>query len=315
MEVTAGSSGSGVTAGSSGVASTSVASTGVTAASTGISMSTTAGSSGGSVSFTWNEGWRERMANGDEKELKRLQRFTSPDDVYKMARSLETRMSSGELKSAIKKDATADEVKAWRAENGIPETPDGYELKLLDGRDVADADKPVLKGLLDLAHKHNFTPEQVKAAVSWQYTNAAEQETAQTEADNQLHQEVTDALNKEWGVDYRANMNMVATNVERGGSELSELLMQGRLADGTPIRSSPAILKWIVSNEREINPAGTVVPGVGTSQANAIGDEIANLEKMMGNRQSDYWKGPKAEANQLRYRQLIEAQDKLKQRG
>lgn len=309
MDATAGSSGESTSVTGATAGGVTVVSTGATAGSTSV-VTGSAAASTGSVAFTWNDGWRERMANGDEKELKRLQRFTSPEDIFKMARSLETRMSSGELKSQLRKDATADEVKAWRLENGIPPTSEGYELKLLDGRDVAEADKPVLKGLLDLAHKHNFTSEQLKAAVSWQYQNAAGQEVAQTEADTALHQQVTDALNKEWGADYRANMNMIATNVERGGSELSDLLMQGRLSDGTPIRSSPAILKWIVANEREVNPAGTVIPGAGGNIASSIDDEIADLEKKMQDRNAWF----KDEPAQARYRQLLEAKDKLKDR-
>lgn len=302
----------GTTEGSSGTEST-VVSTGVSTLS---SSGTTATSTGGSTasssgSFAYPDGWRERMANGDEKELKRLQRFTSPDDIFKMARSLEARMSSGELKSGLKKDATPAELKAWRAENGIPDTSEGYDLKLLDGREVAEADKPVLKGLLDLAHKHHFTPEQVKAAVSWQYANAEAQDAAQVEADKLLERQVTDTMNKEWGADYRGNMNMIATNMERGGSEFSELLMQGRLADGTPIKSSPAVLKWIVANEREVNPAGTVIPGAGANIASSIDDEIKALEKKMENRAEWF----KDESAQARYRQLLDAKEKLQERG
>lgn len=307
------------TSGEVSIASTggSIASTGASISSTGASSVVTGSTLGstGSVAFTWNDGWRERMANGDEKELKRLQRFSSPDDVYKMARSLETRMSSGELKSALKKDATAEEAKAWRAENGIPETAEGYELVFSDGTKVPEEDHAVIKTFLEIAHKLNYTKEQVKAGIDWQYENSQRQTELQQAADEKLKMETVDALRLEWGNDYRANTNLIQTNLERGGSGLAEMVLRGRSADGRPLGSVPEVLKWIVAMEREINPAGTVVPNAGTNQVNAIADEIANLEKMMGNRQSEYWKGPKSDSNQARYRQLIDARSKLQARG
>ena len=72
--------------------------------------------------------WRTRLAGGDEKELKRLSRFASEADVYKAYRELEKKKSSGELKQALSKDATPEQIAEWRKENGIPETPDKYDL-------------------------------------------------------------------------------------------------------------------------------------------------------------------------------------------
>lgn len=314
MELSQGSSGTDIPA---ALTSGSIASTagGTVSASTGTLVSGSTAGSTGSVAFTWNDGWRERMANGDEKELKRLQRFSSPDDVYKMARSLETRMSSGEIKSTLRKDATADEAKIWRAENGIPETPDGYEMVFSDGTKVPEEDRDTIKTFLEVAHKLNYTKEQVKAGIDWQYENSQRQTELQQAADEKLTMETVDALRAEWGNDYRANTNMIQTNLDRGGNGLADMVLRGRAADGRPLGSVPEVLKWIVAMERDINPAGTVVPNAGSNQINAIADEIANLEKMMGNRQSDYWKGPKAEANQARYRQLDEARSKLQARG
>jgi len=57
-----------------------------------------------------------------------------------------------------------------------------------------------------------------------------------------------------------------------------------------------------------------VPPGTGDIGA-AIGDEIANIEKLMGNKASDYWRGPKAEKMQERYRQLVAARDKQKNKA
>ena len=47
----------------------------------------------------------------------------------------------------------------------------------------------------------------------------------------------------------------------------------------------------------------------------AIAGELEKLTKMMGNRNSDYWKGPNATKNQARFRELTEANNRLAAQG
>lgn len=90
--------------------------------------------------------------------------------------------------------------------------------------------------------------------------------------------------------------------------------MNGFLADHTPIKASPDAWKWLVQMEREINPYATVVPGAGGDLGKTIDAEIKELEALMGNKSSKYWKGSEAEGLQQRYRDLITAQEKQKQK-
>ena len=86
--------------------------------------------------------------------------------------------------------------------------------------------------------------------------------------------------------------------------------MSARLADNTPVLSSPEIMQWLLNQALSANPTSTLVPS-GGSMAESLSVEIKTLEGMMGNKTSEYWKGPKAEDNQARYRKLIDARDKL----
>src|SRR3546814_16344446 len=61
------------------------------------------------VKAIWPDDWREQMAAGDEKELKRLQRFTSPLTMRKSQHALEQQLSSGEFKTAVGPDAPPDQ--------------------------------------------------------------------------------------------------------------------------------------------------------------------------------------------------------------
>jgi hypothetical protein len=273
-----------------------------------------AAAGGGDAKSPWADNWRDGIST-DEKERKQLERYASPKEIWNKARALEQRLSSGELKSALKKDATPEETKAWRAENGLPEKAEGYNVVFADGSKPSDEDLPILKTFLESAHKANYTQAQVTEALEWHYANQERITAARKQADAELIPKVQDALRAEWQGDYRARMSMFHALLDRAPSGLKDKLMNGRLADGTPIGSSVEAIKWITDLEMSINPAATVVPGAGTNQAQAIDDEIAKLTKMMGDRSSEYWKGQNAEKNQARYRDLIRAQEKMAQKA
>ena len=113
-------------------------------------------------STAWGEDWRDKVAKGDAKKLSRLSRYASPEAVIDALISAQNRISSGDLKPILKKDATEEQVKEYREAMGIPEAPDKYDLG-----DVvpAGADKTMIEDFLKTAHATNQTPQQVKASV------------------------------------------------------------------------------------------------------------------------------------------------------
>lgn len=261
---------------------------------------------------TWGDDWRQKMAGEDAAAMKRLERFNSPADIFKSYRALEQRLSSGELKSALKPDATAEEVKAWRAENGIPDSPEGYKLELKNGVVVGEADKPFVDTFLKSAHAANLSNAQAAAAVEWYFGTVQAQSESRLNADKKIAMEAQDALRAEWGAEYRANINAATSLLDAAPAGLKDQFMRGRLADGTPIGSSVAALQWLSQLARELNPAATLVPSAGANTAGAIDTEIEGFEKKMKDRGSDYWKGPNAEKNQARYRELLAARERMK---
>ncbi len=269
------------------------------------------------VAGDWPTDWRQRLAGEDAKELKRLERFGSPLDIMRSYRALEQRVSSGELKKALPENASDEEKATWRKENGIPDKPDGYieKLALPNGIVPGEADKPILNDFAKRAMEKNWSPNQYNEAVSWYYENLDAQRAAQEDADAQHKQTAEDDLRSEWGPDYRRHVNAVGNLLSTAPEGLADRLLAGRTADGKKIGDDPAIVRWLSQLSREINPAATLVPA-GTSDAGKnISDRIADMEKMMGDRSSDYWRGPKAEAMQAEYRDLITARDKMKDRA
>ena len=281
---------------------------GSTAGSTGTGTITSSGGSTAGITFAWNEKWRDELAAGDAKTLARLGRFNSPGDIWRSYLALEQRMSTGELKSALKPDATDAEKAAWRTENGIPDKPEGYDLTFADGTVIGEEDKPMVDAFLKSAHAANMTPAQVKQTLAWYYDHNDTLTEQQATKDTEVAQKAQDTLRGKWGNEYRANMNATHGLLDQAPAGFKDKFLNGRLADGTPIGSSVEGLEWIAHLARQLNPMGTIVPAGGASGAD-LAKELATIEAKMGNRNSDYWKGAK-DANgqtalQARYKELI----------
>lgn len=261
----------------------------------------------------WPDDWRTQIAGDNAESLKTLERFTSPKAMYESYASLRQKMSSGELKpnTQFPEKGTPEEQNAWRQANGLPESPEKYDLTLKDGLVIGEEDKPVIDDFLKAAHAAHTPPGAVKAAVQWYFNTVKQQQEAQAESDRQDKQANDDALRSEWGNEYRPNLNRIHGLLDTAPQGVKDELLGGRLANGKAIGNSPEVLRWLASLAIQINPATTLVPGVPNTEV-AITDEIAKLEGLMSNRGSEYWTGPNAEKNQKRYRDLITARDRHK---
>ena len=262
-----------------------------------------------------SDDWRVKLAGGDEKELKRLARFASEADVYKAYRELEKKKSSGELKSPLPEKPTPEQLTEWRKDNGIPETPDKYDLKFDDGLVIGEQDKPLIDEFVTKMHGQNANPAQVKAAIASYYEILGKQQQALAESDVSFKDEVLEGLREEWGGDFKKNLNAVNGLLQSLPEETRLAFETARTQDGKLIGNDPAIIKWLAQTAYEINPAATVMPGSLNNPGAAINDEIASLEKMVGDKTSDYWKGPNAAKNQARYLELLEARDRIAARS
>ena len=76
--------------------------------------------------------------------------------------------------------------------------------------------------------------------------------------------------------------------------------------------ADPAVIKWVVEQQLQLNPASALV-GVGTGheQMTSIESEIGKIEKTMKENRTAYFKDEKMQA---RYRDLLEAREKIKPR-
>lgn len=259
--------------------------------------------------------WRKETAGDDDKVAKMLERFNTAKDFGKAFAEAQTKIRSGELGKPLPANANEQERAAWRQANGIPEKPEGYFDKLPDGLVIGKDDQPLFTEFAKVMHDQNVPPAAVQQVVKWYYDLQDKQVAATGEADKQHSREAVDKLREQWGNDYRANMGQVSSLLDGLGGDLKNQFMDATLPDGRRLFNSPEFVTWLADKAREINPAGVLIPASGGDQIKSIEAELATLKGKMANKASDYWKGPTAEKQQERYRQLIEAQQKLKSRA
>jgi hypothetical protein len=86
--------------------------------------------------------------------------------------------------SAFPDKGTDEQKAAWRAENNVPAAADKYEIKLADGKALAETDKPLVEAFTKDAHERNLPAGAVNDAVNWFVTARAERaEAAKVEFD------------------------------------------------------------------------------------------------------------------------------------
>jgi hypothetical protein len=262
----------------------------------------------------WPEDWRQRLAGEDAALLARMGRFANPNDIVKSWREAEKKISSGQVVDSTPFPATGtpEDQASWREAHGIPATPDKYEINLGEGMVLGEDDKPVVDNFLKAMHESNLPPKYANEALKWywKYQDTAVQE--QYNADAGQSEAGIQQLRDDWGPEYKANMNAIKGMLDSADTSFAEKIFHARGPDGQLLGNNPKIIQWLATTARTLNPAATLIPGDTTTSLLAVGDEITKIEKLMGNKHSEYWKGPGANKMQERYRQLVTARDRMK---
>lgn len=264
------------------------------------------GDGDGGEQFAWPDGWREQMAGDDEKALKQIGRYATPAEVWKKARALEQKISSGELKpnEPFPEKGSDDDKAAWLESRGLPKEATGYEIK----RQMEDDEREALSGFLEFAHGKHMAPEHVNAMVDYFFDKRQSDDDKVAERDDEHRQLMEDDLRDEWGKDFRPYMNRAQTVIDQMPGELKEIIAEARLPDGTMLKNSADFQRFLVNQSLSLNPTGTQI-GDDAEALDSIQDEIASIKQVMRDDRKRYNSDEKM---QQRYRDLLAAADKMK---
>jgi len=254
---------------------------------------------------------REKAANGDDKILKRLARYGTLEEALKAGAEAQNKLYA--TKSLVRPDdkATPEEIKAYREANGVPETVDGYKVELPEGTVLGDEDQPAVDAFLKVAHENHIPPKVANAIIAQQLRLQQEAYEAQAQADETARIEGGQALKEAWGQEAPANYNLLMGMLDEALPGVKDNLLGAPLADGTLLANSPDVLKFLASTARQLNPLATFGSVPGSTTLTDIETRIAELTKMSGDRNSDYWKGAKADGLQKEMSDLISRKELL----
>jgi hypothetical protein len=251
-----------------------------------------------SAPATWPDDWRDKFAGGDEKERKLLDRYASPDAIWKKARELEKKLSSGKFRADLPENATPEQIAAYRRDMGVPE--DGkYDTGLGGGFVWSDGDRENLDFFAKKAHELNMPQAEFKKSLSI-YAAMQQAQLAKTaEQDKSFRQQAQHELIAEFGADYRGNMNRLESLFSGAPSEVTDKLFNARMADGRYLGDDPAVLKWFISQAREMFPGETVIPAP-AGDVRSAAERLAGYQKRMSEDYPGFMRDAEAYADYTR---------------
>lgn len=152
------------------------------------------------LDFSWATGVKAEAGEGeDTSNLDWLKgtKVKDLDSLVKIARDNQKALRESGRVKIPGADAKPEEVKAFREALGVPETAEGYELKLPDGLDGEkyEVDGKILNPLREVALEKNIPAEAFAALGEAFMRNQAEEAVAMATANN----EARAAKLKEWG--------------------------------------------------------------------------------------------------------------------
>lgn len=252
---------------------------------------------------------RTAIANGDPKILTRLGRYTTREDAIRAGVEAQNKIGSIRATQPITADSSPEDVAAYRQANNIPETADKYQINLSDGLIIGENDRPIVDKFLEYAHKNNMPTSLVNGLISQQLSIQDEMIQQRAAADRESLTKAREVLssNDVWGSETNLNINLIHGLLDGAPAGVKDQLVNGRLADGTPIFNDPSTLQWLASIAREANPVATVVPSSGSNGMQSIDNEIKAIENARVTDPNSYWKDQKV---QDRYGALLDAKSK-----
>lgn len=118
-------------------------------------------------------------------------------------------------------------------------------------------------------------------------------------------------LKQEWGADYNQIFAHMGTFLEQYPA-LKAVLNSGVGPNKIAHGYNADVLREIASLAKIVDPAPSIVGATMESKLETVEGELSKLTSMMGDHDSEYWKGPNAEKNQKRFRELTEIKQTFK---
>lgn len=251
------------------------------------------------------DNWRELAAGENKEQLALLKRYGSLQGVAKALQEAQNTIRSGKIKRDMPDPKDEKAMSEWRKEQGIPDSPEGYQLPEPVTKRLVDADKPILSSFTEFAHAKNAPPAFVEMAAEWYVDMSERAEAAQLEKDAAASEKADDALREAWARDeYKANFTLAKRFMASAGG-IGDAWTEARLNDGRRLGDIPEFVQWASDQGR--NTFGDVAFSSGDAETRH-NNRRAEIEKI---RDNDFDRYEKEGLN----KELLELIDKDLKRG
>jgi hypothetical protein len=248
----------------------------------------------------------DEKGNPDPKAGKLLERFQSPADVAKALIAAQQKIRSGEYKRAAPAGDNPEEIKAWRDEQGIPDSPDGYEIPGVDLATLDPDTKATIDHMRTRLHGENFDKGKATVVASILQEVATMQAERTAEADATRMDNVEDTLRAEWGPEYRKNLNMNGALLSQHfGDEMDDVL-KARMPNGTRLADHPVFNKFLNAMARATG--NDVMFDGDVNGGKSVDARIQEIKQIMETNINEYY----AKGLDKEYAQLLEKQEARK---
>lgn len=242
--------------------------------------------------------WRAGIEDAGARQY--AGRFETPGEVATNAFHLRQKLS-GTIR-VPGPGADADEIANFKKAVGIPDTPDGYEIKLPDDVHPALAlDKDGEKRLAEFRtrmHEAGAPGPAVQAAIDAYYDLMKDSIAGMTEAGSGHVETVDSALRKNWGADYDRNRQIAEhAAASLGGQGFVDFITTAK-TDGVALRDHPEFLHAFAKIGHSMGE-DTMHSGNSGTNANDKDGTQANIERLQVEKFEAYDKGDMALANRL----------------
>lgn len=239
--------------------------------------------------------WREQIKDEDAKKF--AESSTDVTHLVKRALDMRSKLSNAIIRPG--KNASPEEVSAYRKALGIPEKIEEYEFPELSADKLTPEVKESRAAWAKRFHDLSIPKEVAKSLLQLVGEDAVKFKEAQVNADKEFAKQSENALRAEWkGDEYDKNKNFA----NRAFSELAsragipvEVLTKLETKDGRFLMDRPELVKLFAVIGREM-AEGTLGPTLTESEAETIDSQIKDLRTQQSEAQSS---GNSKLANQL----------------
>lgn len=205
--------------------------------------------------------------------------FTSVIDL--LGKHFELRKSLSTAIQPLGKDATDEQVTAYRKATGVPDTAEGYVFTAPEGHEFTEDDKTFHKSAAEMFHTTNTPVDKANAQIAWFNEYAAQVQKAQIDSDKKYADETEAALKVEWpGDSYPRNKAFADRAAAKVFGDELDAVRNIETKDGRFVLDNPVFVKMLAGIGREMSE-GRLGSVMTEGDEAALDTEIDGLESQI----------------------------------